>query len=174
MEIELIYSVNYCCTAKWLSIHMCMYTLFKNILFHYGLSQDIFLCYTVGPYTHSIYNSLHLLIPSSQSFPLPIPSPLATTVSSLRPLQFILTAWRKERQEKRWRGKERGRQGRRKKMWQIKEEWGPLLHQVQHTASFRSPSALGGSGLYLHRAGKRGCARSWGHLVCKGAAKPSI
>ena len=49
-----------------------MYFLF-HILFHCGLSKDIeysSLCYTVGPnIIHSIYNSLHLLTPNSQSFP---------------------------------------------------------------------------------------------------------
>ena len=53
-----------------------IYILF-HILFHYGLSQDIeysSLCYTVGTlFIHSIYNSLHLLNPNSQSI---LPSPL--------------------------------------------------------------------------------------------------
>ena len=52
-----------------------MYVLF-HVLFCYGLSQDIEysrLHYTVGPcfFIHSIYTSLHLLIPKSQSILLP-------------------------------------------------------------------------------------------------------
>ena len=55
-----------------------------HILFHYDLSQDIeysSLCYTVRAllFIPPKYNSLHLLIPNSQSFPLPPHSPLATT-----------------------------------------------------------------------------------------------
>ena len=50
--------VNFCCIAKLFSYYMCIYiyiyiyTLFLNIFFHYGLSQDIessSLCYVVGP-----------------------------------------------------------------------------------------------------------------------------
>ena len=50
------------------------------ILFHYGLSQDIeysSLCYIVGPCLciHFMYNSLHLLIPTSHFIPPLTPSP---------------------------------------------------------------------------------------------------
>ena len=57
---------------------VCVYVY---ILYHYGLSQDIehsSLSYTVRPYCLSIYptyNSLYLLTPNSQSFPLPPPLP---------------------------------------------------------------------------------------------------
>ena len=57
-----------------------IYILFY-ILFHYGLSQDVeysSLYYTVGPAViQSIFNSLHVLTPNSQS--IPDPTPLATT-----------------------------------------------------------------------------------------------
>ena len=53
-------------------IHVCI--LF-NILFHYGLSQDVeysSLCYTLGPCCLSILYKLvlHLLTPTSQYIPL--------------------------------------------------------------------------------------------------------
>ena len=70
--------VSFCCTAKWLSYaYMC---LLFHILFHYGLSQDIeysSLCYIVGPCLciHFMYNSLHLLIPTSHFIPPLTPCP---------------------------------------------------------------------------------------------------
>ena len=58
-------------------IYVCIYMV-------YTLLQDIehsSLCYGVGPccFTHSLSNSLHLLIPNSQSISPPVPSPLETT-----------------------------------------------------------------------------------------------
>ena len=47
------------------------YICFFNILFHYGLSQDLIqypVLYSRTLFIHSICNSLHLLIPNSQSF----------------------------------------------------------------------------------------------------------
>ena len=59
-----------------LYINIYIYIHFFHILFHYGLSQDI----EYSPlFIHSIYNSLHLLIPNSHSIPPPLSSPLATT-----------------------------------------------------------------------------------------------
>ena len=82
--------VNYCCSAKWLTYtYVC---LLFYIPFHCGLSQNIkysSLCYTVGLlFIHSISKSLHLLIPPSNSYPLPTPSPLTTT--SLFSVSLIL------------------------------------------------------------------------------------
>ena len=57
----------------WLYI----YILF-HILFHYGLLQDIeypFLCYTAEPCLFMPYNSLCLLIATSQFIPTPLPPP---------------------------------------------------------------------------------------------------
>ena len=56
-------------------IYIYTHTLF-HIPFPYGLSQDIqysSLCYKT--FIHSVYNSLHLLIPNSHS--IPPPSPIA-------------------------------------------------------------------------------------------------
>ena len=50
------------CVCVCVCIHTYTYILFKNILSHYGLSQDIeysFLCYTVGPCCLSI---LHIIV----------------------------------------------------------------------------------------------------------------
>ena len=73
IEVLLIYLqsyVNFCCTEV-----IQLYILF-HIIFHYGLSQHIeysSLCFIVGPvFIHSVYNSLYLLTPNSQSIP---PSP---------------------------------------------------------------------------------------------------
>ena len=45
--VDLKCCVNFCYTAKWFSyICVCVCVLF-HILFHYGLSQDSFLCYKV-------------------------------------------------------------------------------------------------------------------------------
>ena len=55
-EVQLIYNVNFCWTAKWFS-YTYIHILFR-ILFHYGLSQDIeysSLCYTVGSCCLSIF-----------------------------------------------------------------------------------------------------------------------
>ena len=81
IEVYLIYNVvNFCCTAKWF-IYTYMYLLF-HILFHYDLSQDIeyvTVLYSTILYSpnilysrallfiQSIYNTLHLLIATSQS-----------------------------------------------------------------------------------------------------------
>ena len=63
--------VNFCHTEKWF-IYTYLYILFfLNILFHYGVSQDIdyrSLCCTVGLVFY-LHNSLHLLTPAS---PLPL------------------------------------------------------------------------------------------------------
>ena len=79
IEVQLIYSVVLISAVQQSDsvIHIYIY-----ILFHYGLSQD-----TEFPVLYSrtllfippIYNSLHLLMPHSQPFPLPPPSSLATT-----------------------------------------------------------------------------------------------
>ena len=81
---------NLWCTAKWLS------SKYINILFHYGFHyfhygfhySNIITEYWIEfPmlysrilwFSHPIYNSFHLLLPSSQSFPPRSISPLATT-----------------------------------------------------------------------------------------------
>ena len=66
--------VNFCWMAKWFSFIYHFVILFKNILFHYGLSQGTeysSLCSTVRTllFIHPVYNSLCLLIPNSQSIP---------------------------------------------------------------------------------------------------------
>ena len=81
--VDLQYSVNICCTAKWPS-HTCIYILFltsSSIMFHRKWPN-------IGPCAlqrtslliPSKCNSLHLLTPNYQSIPLsPFSSPLATT-----------------------------------------------------------------------------------------------
>ena len=70
---------NFFCRAKWFS-YAYIYILF-HILFHYGLLQDTE-CIVPVLYSrtllfiHSICNSLHLLVPNSQSIPPPLPFPL--------------------------------------------------------------------------------------------------
>ena len=54
--VDLQCCVNPCCTAKWLKFYTYIHS-FLNILFHYGLSQDIgynSLCHPVGPCCLSI------------------------------------------------------------------------------------------------------------------------
>ena len=74
-------------------IYIYIYILF-HILFHYGLSQDIeyiFMCSTLRSCCLSILyiiNSLHLLIPNSQSIPLPPTSPLANTSLSMKNFKY--------------------------------------------------------------------------------------
>ena len=57
----------------YIHTHIYIYAFFLYISFHDGLSQNIeysFLCHTVALLPiHSICNSLHLLIPNSQSIP---------------------------------------------------------------------------------------------------------
>ena len=61
--VDLQRFVSFWCTAKWLSYththtHIYIYIFFFNILFHYGLSQEIgysSLCSTVGPCCLSIF-----------------------------------------------------------------------------------------------------------------------
>ena len=86
IEVELIYTVNSCCTAKWLS-YTHIYILFFNILFHSGLSQDISynsLCCRVGPCCLSI---LHILVyiyqPQLPVHPFSTPTPLVKHKSDL-------------------------------------------------------------------------------------------
>ena len=78
--LDLQCCINFCYTAKWFS-YTYIHILF-HILFYCGVSQHIeysFLCYMVGStllFIHSMCNSLHLLIPNSQSIPLlPTPAP---------------------------------------------------------------------------------------------------
>jgi len=73
--VDLQCCVNFCCIAKW--VHYTYICILFHILFHYGLSQNIeysSVCYTVGP-CYSVYNSLHLRIPNSQSVPPSQPLP---------------------------------------------------------------------------------------------------
>ena len=91
--VDLQCCVNFFCTAKWLSFiyiyiyiyiytrtHINVYIYSFSYSFPYGLSQDIeysSLCYTVRTLLsiYPIYNSLHLLIPNSQSYPPQPPNP---------------------------------------------------------------------------------------------------
>ena len=79
--LDLQSCVNSYCAAKWFNYtHTCL----SHILFRYGLSQDIEYSswrHRAVLFIHSIYNSLHLPIPSSQSTPPPPPS-LATKTPS--------------------------------------------------------------------------------------------
>ena len=62
------------------------YIHFKNVLFHYGLSQDIefpVLYSRTLVFIHPVYNSWHLPIPDSQSLSSPPPPPWQTQVCSL-------------------------------------------------------------------------------------------
>ena len=69
--------INSCCIAKWLNYtYINIYIVYFYIIFHYGISQytDIVpraVCRT-SLFTHSIYKSLHLLFPTSHSFPPPL------------------------------------------------------------------------------------------------------
>ena len=57
-------------------MHLCIYILF-HILFHYGLSQDIYyssLCYTIGPYCLStVYISVASVNPKQINHFYPLP-----------------------------------------------------------------------------------------------------
>ena len=66
--------------SLYIYIYVCVY-IHTHIFFFIFFSKDIeygFLCCTVKTllFIHSIYNSLHLLIPNSQSFPPPPHPPL--------------------------------------------------------------------------------------------------
>jgi len=74
--VDLLCSFNFCFTEKWPS-YTYMYIPFFHTIFHHVLTQDIghrSLCCTEGPHCLSIP------APNSLSFPLPSPSPLATTI----------------------------------------------------------------------------------------------
>ena len=86
--------VSFRCRAKWIScVYVCIYILFHCGLLQYMLSilrfiLSISLCYTVGPSClpiQNIYNSWHLLISNSQSFP----PPLATKKNEIMPFSGI-------------------------------------------------------------------------------------
>ena len=67
--VDLQHCVHFCCIEERLS-YTHIYAFF-NILFYYGLSQDLIqypVLYSRTLFIHSICNSLHLLIPNSQSF----------------------------------------------------------------------------------------------------------
>ena len=59
IEVQLIYSVVLISAVQQSDSVIHIYTFFFNILFHYGLSQEIgysSLCYTVAPCCLSILN----------------------------------------------------------------------------------------------------------------------
>ena len=71
-------------------MYIHIYILF-HILFHYGLSQDIeysslVLYSRTLLYINLIYNTLHLLIPNSQSILPPLPLPIGNH-------RFVLYVW---------------------------------------------------------------------------------
>ena len=89
--LDLQCCVTFCSAAKWCN-YIC---ILVHILSHYGLSQDIeygSLCYTVGLFLfgHPVYNSLHLLISNSPSFPLPLPTPWQPQGHSLMSVSLFL------------------------------------------------------------------------------------
>ena len=93
--VDLQSCVNFCCTAKWFSY---IYVYIFYIPFHYGLSQDIEYSFPVIYsrtllFIHSIYNSLHLLIPNSQSIPPRSPPPRQPQVCSLCLWVCFLCLW---------------------------------------------------------------------------------
>ena len=72
VKVQLIYSVVLISAVQQSDSVIFVYTFFFNVLFRYGLSQDIeysFLCYTLGPCFLSILNVMVciLSIPDSQS-----------------------------------------------------------------------------------------------------------
>ena len=70
--------VNFCCTTKWL-IYTFFFIFFSTMVYHRILNIDTCAIYNrTLVLIHSVYNSLQLLIPNSQSFPSP-PTPLAPT-----------------------------------------------------------------------------------------------
>ena len=74
--------VNFCCTAKWLS-YTHIYTLFLHsfplwFIVGYWISFPVLYSRTLL-FICSMYNSLHLLTPTSHSISPPTLSPLATT-----------------------------------------------------------------------------------------------
>ena len=73
--------VNFYCIAKWfIYAYMCIFSCPSPLWLITGnwLSFPV-LCSRILLFIHSLYNSLHLLIPDFQSTPSPPLSPLATT-----------------------------------------------------------------------------------------------
>ena len=76
----MLYNVNLCCTSKWFSItyiHSSLYSFPLWFITGYWIQFPVLYRWTL--FIHAICNTLHLLIPNSQSIPSYIPPPLATT-----------------------------------------------------------------------------------------------
>ena len=72
-----------------------IHTFLTYILFHYGLSQDTEYSFPVLYrwilfFIHTVYNSLHLLIPNSYFIPSPFPLPLGNHKSVLTSVSLFL------------------------------------------------------------------------------------
>ena len=101
--VDLQHCVHFCYTEERLS-YTHIY-IFFNILFHYGLSQDLIqypVLYSRTLFIHSECNSLHLLIPNPQSFLPPLPLLLLpfqfSSFQSLSRVRFFATPWIAARQ----------------------------------------------------------------------------
>ena len=78
--------VNFCCSAKWFSYtYICtlFFIFFSIIVYHRILNIVPCAACRILLFLHPMYNSLHLLIPNSQSNPPPALSPLATNPKSV-------------------------------------------------------------------------------------------
>ena len=81
--VDLQCCVNFYCTAKWFSyVHSFSYAFPSWFITDYWIQFPV-LCSRTLWFIHSIYNSLHLLIPDSQSFSPTPNSPWQPQICSL-------------------------------------------------------------------------------------------
>ena len=80
---------NFCCTTKRLSYTCILFFIFFPFWLITGDSGQFPVLYSRTPFIHPVYNSWHLLIPNSQSFPLLPSLSLATSLFSMSMSRFL-------------------------------------------------------------------------------------